>query len=743
VALSPKAFETLVALVRRAGRLADKDELLKEVWPDTFVEESNLAQNVFALRKALSEGENGQKYIETVPKRGYRFLASVRIIEDKADELSIEQHIIARNRSAQQIHPPDEALESGLVTAEAAGAQIVILEPAEGAKKAEENSQSLQRPAATDIKGQSRPKTRNAAIIVALLVLTLGAAALLYKLARRANPSLSFQTMKISRLTSTGKATNAVISPDGQYVVYTLNDRGQQSLWLKQVATLSDKEIVAGAEVNYLDLSFSRDGNYIYYVATGKNHSGYALYQMPTLGGTAKRLADGIESRVAISPDEKRFAFVRLYLESGVVVKALVVRNADGSGEKELFRAELPYDFGGSIQQPAWSPDGKILACTIRSTAGGLHYEVLAVRLEDGVVTPIPSPRWSFIGAIEWLNDSGGLVVAATAQDGSGDTSGFIFTQLWQLPFPNGEARRITNDLSGYKSVRLTADSQTLVTVQANPGADLWTVASNGATSEAQQIDSGNGHGGGGVAWTPDGKIVSASRESHQIWSMEANGSNPRQLTTEGGMLPTVTADGRYIVFQSLRSGTPNIWRMDVDGANPKPLTNGPFNIFATTSADSQWVLYSSLGAGRPAIRRVPIDGGTPELLIDRRAVRPVVSPDGQLIACNLYDEASARWKVAIIPFSGGEPVKLLDIPNPSRTRRLRWTPDGRAVAYIETSNGVSNIWSQPIDGGPPLQLTYFKQDLIFEFDLSRDGKQLALSRGTVKSDVVLIKDFR
>ncbi|MCA1592723.1 MAG: transcriptional regulator, partial [Acidobacteria bacterium] len=95
VALTPKAFETLVALVRRAGRLADKDELLKEVWPDSFVEESNLAQNVFALRRALGVGEYGKPYIETVPKRGYRFLASVKVIEDRGDELLVWQHVRA------------------------------------------------------------------------------------------------------------------------------------------------------------------------------------------------------------------------------------------------------------------------------------------------------------------------------------------------------------------------------------------------------------------------------------------------------------------------------------------------------------------------------------------------------------------------------------------------------------------------------------------------------------------------
>ncbi|MFN2502622.1 MAG: TolB family protein, partial [Pyrinomonadaceae bacterium] len=97
-----------------------------------------------------------------------------------------------------------------------------------------------------------------------------------------------------------------------------------------------------------------------------------------------------------------------------------------------------------------------------------------------------------------------------------------------------------------------------------------------------------------------------------------------------------------------------------------------------------------------------------------------------------------------IISFVGGDPVKLLDIPQSfNALAGLRWTPDGRAVTYIDTINGVSNIWSLPLDGGAPKQLTDFQTDQIFWFDFSRDGRQLALSRGTQTSDVILIKDFK
>ena len=185
---------------------------------------------------------------------------------------------------------------------------------------------------------------------------------------------------------------------------------------------------------------------------------------------------------------------------------------------------------------------------------------------------------------------------------------------------------------------------------------------------------------------------------------------------------------------------------MDSDGGNLKQLTEGPSDIFPQSSPDSRWVVFQSTRSGSARAWKVSIDGGEPVRLTDKWTANPTVSPDGSLIACFYRDDQpDARTKVAVIPFAGGEPLKVLDLPRPSFSGApgLRWTADGRALTFIDTINGVSNIWSLPLDGGPPKQLTDFKTDQIFAFDLSRDGKQLALSRGTQTSDVILIRDFR
>ena len=124
-------------------------------------------------------------------------------------------------------------------------------------------------------------------------------------------------------------------------------------------------------------------------------------------------------------------------------------------------------------------------------------------------------------------------------------------------------------------------------------------------------------------------------------------------------------------------------------------------------------------------------------LVIDKRASMPSFSPDKKLIAYAYIDtQANPPQGTAVAPAEGGPPIKRFRF-----LARVDWTTDGRALAYIDQPH--INIWALPLDGGKPMPLTDFKAGLTFEFDFSHDGKQLALSRGTRASDVVLISDFK
>jgi serine/threonine protein kinase/Tol biopolymer transport system component len=584
-------------------------------------------------------------------------------------------------------------------------------------------------------------------LLLALLAVGVALAFGLYRYFKQDKSPARFQAMNMTRLTNSGKAIDGAISPDGSYFVYVLSDAGKQSLWLRQVAAANDTQIVPPAPVGYFGVAFTRDGNDLYYALKSNNTPGI-LYRVPALGGTPVKLLENIDSPVSFSPDGKRFAFVRGDWpnkgESGIYIA-----RTEGSGEPQpLITRKLPELFYPNFfTGPSWSPDGQLVACSLITV--GVGTSVLVVSVQDGKEQVVTKERWSNVGRVEWLSNMSGLIMVA----GNRETAN---NQVWHLSYPGGEARRITNDLNGYRAVAMTADSTKFVTVQTTGMMSIW-VAPDGDTRRAAQLPTGNkgffGSGNDTVSWTPDGKIVYVSGTSNRqnIWIIDSAGGSPKQLTTNASNnhSPEVSRDGRYIVFTSTRSGKRNVWRMDVDGSNPQQLTSSLLDFTPTVSPDSRWVIYSSFMSEKLSLWKIPIDGGTPVKITDRDATRPAVSPDGKLIAY-LHSEGAGLLasnapvnRIAIISFDGGEPIKTFEMPQSGVIAPdLHWSLDGRSLLYTVNKNNVTNIWSQPLDGGQPKQVTDFKEDFIQAFDWSRDNR-LACSRGILVRDIVLISESK
>ena len=582
-----------------------------------------------------------------------------------------------------------------------------------------------------------RHKKGLAIVLVVLVVAAVGLAFGLYKLRARKLP-FNIQAGKMIRLTNSGKVGSATISPDGKYVAYSATDEsGQSSLWVKYLATGSNVQIVppVSVDVNFGQTVFSPDGNYLYYIRGGSSISPGGLYQVPVLGGTSKKLLENV-TRITFSPDGKRFAFERRYVTEGE--DAVMVVNADGSGEQKKLATRKHPDY--FLPGTAWSPDGQTIACPMGGFTGGHYRSVAVIQVSDGSQRPLTSHRWADVQRLAWLADGSGVIMTAGEQPGDQ-------YQIWRITYPDGEAQTLTNDLGDYRGLSLTADSSALVAVLNDTTSNIW-VASYGEWNNARQLTSSKSNGLFGSTWTPDGKIIYDSRAggNPDIWIVDADARNQKQLSDDiyTERSPCISPDGHNVVFDSSRSGTLQIWRMDIDGNKPKQLSAGA-GFSPHCSPDGKWVVYTTFGPGGFSIWKVSLDGGEPVPVINRYAFVPSVSPDGKLIACYYADEKTRGIKIALFPFEGGEPLKLFDFSQPDNPYPplMRWLPDGRALAYVSTRGGVSNIWLQPVDGGAATQLTDFKTDLIFSFDLSRDGKQLALSRGTQNRDVILINNLR
>ena len=297
----------------------------------------------------------------------------------------------------------------------------------------------------------------------------------------------------------------------------------------------------------------------------------------------------------------------------------------------------------------------------------------------------------------------------------------------------------------------MTADGGTLVTMQKQDTEALWLAPNNDAVRAVRvmQETAKFNH----PSWTPDGRLLyeSTAGGNRNIWLVNADSTNKKQLTNQCNCVdPQMTSDGRYIVYTLYNMNwIGHVWRMDPDGGNQKQLTNGMSEQWPTLSRDSKWVIYQQAGDNEQAssLWRIPIEGGTPLQLTTTRAYDPTVSPrDGSVAYQFLDKQENYAHKISIIPPDGGAPIKTFAYPKEgAQSSIIRFTPDGRSLAFIGKRDAEANIWTIPADGkGEAKPLTSFKTETIFRFfSWSSDGKQLALIRGTSATDVVLLSEAK
>jgi Tol biopolymer transport system component/DNA-binding winged helix-turn-helix (wHTH) protein len=691
VALFPKAFDILVVLVESGGRLVTKEELLRRVWPDTFVQDANLSQNIHVLRKALDD----ESFIETVPRQGYRFTANVSYPER-------EPEVVVTRRSTTH----------------------VVLEEV------------------TDENETPRGHRRAMLVVVAICSLAIAGAIVWSRSASRAprglaGPVARASMTRLERLTTDSRSYEPAISPDGRFVAYQVADSGQQTVWLKNIATGSAVQILPRSAGGYSSLNFSRDGNEILYKTGTPDHG--TVLRVPLFGGAPREVARNVWSDFSLSPDGREIAFVR---PNAAKQSELVATGIAGGDERVIATlVEQQNWLEVANTSPSWSPDGtRLVICGAwREPARGFTFGLYEVAAKGGALRRMPSPPWNRLSQAAWLGDGSAVVVVGRKHQREP-------YQLWLIEQPSGTARRLTNDLNDYNKVRVSADSQLIAVEQQLAFHELWTVEV-ARVDAAKQISHGARSLDGyyGLSWTPDGRLLFTSSRSgeSEIYTCNPDGTDLRQLTRDSREWNTnarMTADGRFIVFSSGRNGEANIWRMNADGSNVVHLTRGKSEFSPTLTPDGQWVYYVNAHVAPSRIERVPIGGGQPEVVFQGASAEvPVISPDGRSLAFNLYSERTG-WRAAMIPIEGGRP-RLFGW---SGVRGfLRWTPDSRGLLFMKAEGNVSNVWLQPLDGSEPRAVTRFKEHFIWNFAPSPDGKQIALSRGSDVSDIVLLRDFR
>ncbi len=566
------------------------------------------------------------------------------------------------------------------------------------------------------------------AVAAVAVVAALGLWRLRHTAPEAASP-FDVSSLVMTRVTETGRALTVAVSPDGRYVTYVRGDGEQQSLWVRQVATQSDVQVLPPDAVNYQGVAFSRDGNYIFFTRSDRTTFNYSyLYSVPVLGGTPRQLVRDIDSAVTFSPDGKQMAFVRGVVDAGKL--RLMIANSDGTAEKMLWEVVAEVT-SRTIVTPDWSPDGQSIAMAWGDRTAISTGSLTIVNVTDGSAKTLYHHDGR-IGRALWRPGGAGLFIPLDNR--LGDRA-----QLYYITYPDGQVRRFTNDLSDYSRqyFDMTADGKVLAIIEEVRDSDLELL--DAGKTEPRALTTGGK--ASAVAWGPNDRLY-LSIPPH-IYALNANGGELQQLTAGGTLNEAPSACGDGTVFYETHSGdNTSIWRMDADGGNARRVIDGGGPVSPSCAPDSRWIIYERLGGGSGATMRAQVDGSSPtEILTNSTSNAPKISPDGTMIAGLVWEPGLTSPRLHVVPAAGGKPLHVLAIP-PGAGGSFGWSPGGKAVQFALTRRGAGNLWEQALAGGPPRQVTNFKDKNIRGFAWSRDGKGLAVIRGAIRTDVILLRNF-
>jgi DNA-binding winged helix-turn-helix (wHTH) protein/Tol biopolymer transport system component len=686
VILPGKPFQVLVTLLGRPGQLVTREELKNRLWPsDTFVDfDQSLNKAVNRLREALGDSADSPRFIETLPRKGYRFIGGVGngVSSDNEDASAVSDQPRTFGPSHQE--NTDDVAQTHT---HASGLRYIFA-------------------------------VAIGCVLVAVTVIPM-------QYARHGAPNLA--NVQIIKLTDSGGATDVAISPDGHYIIYSLRRGEAESLRLRQISTRSDVEILPGGP-GFHGLTYSPNGDYIYFTRSDPNEPYLKdLYSVPVLGGPVRRMIADVDSPVAFSPHGQQFAFERAVLRRNVV--ELRIAKADGSGEHVI--ATIDNGDAGLFQPgPSWSRDGQTIVCPFRILGKEIRWVLVAVSVQGGAVREIYSDTAPF-GRPAWLSGKSLLIPRYDVA--------YERWQLWTISYPDGNAQRFTNDLTDYDtSLDVAGDGKTVVAMASTVVSNIW-VAPGDNLSRARQVSFGqlplmN------VVETTAGRLLSSGGDG-RVWVIKADGE--REAFRDLQHVGWIRACGDLVLFTSFDANTVTLTRLSADKSRPLKLFSGDLS-YPGCSRDGKFVFY--VNRHRPQkIWRISTEGGSPVEIADGISEGITgwldVSPDGALLSFIFAQYHPTAWKLAIIPAGGGPTIQTFDVPG--GTTRIEWTPAGTGLQYLVTQDGATNIWEQALAGGKPKQLTKFTSGKIFDFNWSPDRRRLLLTRGDVTSDVVLLSNLR
>jgi Tol biopolymer transport system component/DNA-binding winged helix-turn-helix (wHTH) protein len=723
VAISPKSLEVLILLVEKKGEIVSRDDLMETVWKDTFVEEANINYTISQLRKTLGS----KNFIQTVARRGYRFDAPVRVVS----EADVEAAKRRSGEAAKSIADGRAAMLGGDEASGGAGQQINDGTPKRKSPLFRFSSSPL------------------LYLVGTILLAGFGLGFAGFRLWSGQTPKKNgapLENVNFQKMTFTGDLLFPVLAPDGKSFAFV---RGN-NLFVQNVETGEEMRLHVAGEKIFGILQFAPDGESLYFRNRVSFDVAASVFRISRFGGSPKLIAENVWSGFSFSPDGRQMVFVRL--NPSEAVSRLIIKNLETGAERELTALDQPGVFLDN-GYPAWSPDGRKIAVVVFKKQRPLvNSELLVIDAESGAAEEIKTPQLNQFEQIAWLPGSEDLIISARENN--------KFFQLWRLSCATGELQKITNDLNIYRGVSLSKDGKKLLARQFMIYSHLWTGEKNDLENLRQKTFGNlNRDGVTGLEWMPSGDVLYVTRivGDRDLWLYRAADDSRRQLTKNVADLnenPVAASDGKFIFFNSNRSGTIHVWRMDASGANPTQITFGDkqTEIYPQISPDGAWLYYIQKSASASVVRRKSLTDERDEALTDADDLAPngflSLSPDGKFLAFhNLIEKVNEEsgkqiYQIAVIPTDKSSAPKFLSIA--ASRLIVRWTSDGPALDYIENDSEGAKIWRQTLDGNkPPTLVLGLPQAFLHNFAWSADGEKLVLSRGRQLNDAILLTNFQ
>ena len=653
IRLQEQPFQILLMLLQDPGEVVTREEICKRLWPDdTIVEfDHSIGTAIKKLRQALDDNAESPRYVETLPRRGFRFIFPDVVSFAGADAAPF----------------PDPAAASA------------------AAAVAPERLARKQRFPALIL----RHRLAFAAVLAGMVCVI---ALLAWHFRRRPAPPLFDEATLTQVTTSTGLDIDPSLSPDGSMVAYSSNENGSFEIYVKSLAVGGQEIQLTHDEEDNFEPAWSPDGKSIAYYARRRG----GIWVMPALGGAARRLTD-FGSWPAWSPDSAKIVFESQGLIDfgqgsfeAMPPSTLWVVPAQGGAPTQLTRPGNPIGGHGA---PSWSPDGRHIAFSSTSTSFGGIWSVPAAGgeprrlVKEDSFAPVYGPDGRYLYYSQGWEPSFKLMRVALSPDGAAIGEPTLVQDTGQMLW-----RRLSFSSDG----KLLAFSGLLA---AN---NLQSLRVSPATGAAIGGPIALTHDTNGRKTTPlfspDGAQIAYSvlrlGTRFEFWVMDADGGNAHPLSIAPGneKIPGWLSGGKQLAFLVYRESQTLLESLD--------LSSGKIDVLRTfakndapirLSPDGKRAAYGALQAGAVNLWTAPLDGGPARQLTFGSTLMsfPCWSPDGKFLAFEMRREGGDD--VAVIPSGGGTPVQLTNDPGPSFASD--WSPDGDKIVFAGLRNGVWNIW--------------------------------------------------